>query len=57
MSTWRVHPSVDSWTVPLLSSLLELRAENWQVMFDVEEEEDTLADQEIEFIITAVCTG
>ena len=57
LSTWRVYPSVDTWTVPLLSSLLELRADNWQVTFDVEEEGETLAEEEIEFMITAVCTG
>ena len=36
-SNWRVNPHVDYWTVPLLTSLLELRSENWQVNFDIEE--------------------
>ena len=56
-SSWRVYPAADSWTVPLLTSLLELRADNWQVHFDVEEEMEMLDDTEIDFMIAAVCTG
>ena len=56
-SNWRVYPAADSWTVPLLTSLLELRANNWQVNFDAEEEMEMLDDKEIDFMIAAVCTG
>ena len=56
-SSWRVYPPADGWTVPLLTSLLELRSENWQVNFDMEEEMEPLEDVDINFMIDAVCTG
>ena len=55
-SDWRVYSAVDTWTVPLLSSLLELRSDAWEVNFDVEAGE-CLEDEEINFMIEAVCTG
>jgi hypothetical protein len=55
-SDWRVYSAVDTWTVPLLSSLLELRSDAWEVNFDVEADE-CLEDEEINFMIEAVCTG
>ena len=57
LSDWTVYEPADSWTVPLLISLLELRQDNWEVHFDVEDEIDTLEDNEISFMIEAVCTG
>ena len=56
-SSWRVYQPADSWTVPLLTSLLELRSENWQVNFVTEEEMEPLEDDEIDFMVNAVCTG
>ena len=56
-SNWRVYPPADDWTVPLLTSLLEIRYENWEVNFDTEEEMEPLEDTEIDFMIAAVCTG
>ena len=56
-SSWRVYPPADSWTVPLLTSLLELRSENWQVNFDIEEEMEPLEDKDVDFMIGAVCSG
>ena len=53
---WRVYSSEDSLSVPLLFSLLELKSEAWEEIFDVEEDE-CLEDEEISFIIEAVCTG
>jgi hypothetical protein len=44
-SNWRVNPPVDDWTVLLVTSLLELRSENWQVNFDIEEEMEPLEDK------------
>ena len=55
LKDWRVYPPQDNWTVPLLSSLLELRAGNWEVLFD--DEEDDLQNDEIDFMIEAVTTG
>ena len=54
LKNWRVHPTEDNWTVPL-TSLLELRAGNWEVLFDDEEED--LHNDEVDFMIDAVCTG
>ena len=55
LKTWHVHPPQDNWTVPLLTSLLELRAGNWEVVFD--DEEDDLQEDELDFMIEAVSTG
>ena len=57
LSGSRVYQPVDDWSVPLLVSLLELRNENWEVNFDIEDEEDTLTDQEIDFMVESVCMG
>ena len=57
LSDWRVHQPADNWSVPLLASLLELRNKNWEVNFDIEDEEQALNDQEIDFMIEAVCMG
>ena len=54
-SDWRAYPPADSWTVPLLTSLMELRAEFWQVNF--EEEMEPMVDVTIDFMIDGVCTG
>ena len=56
-SNWTVYQPADTWTVPLLLSLLELMQENWEVNFDIEEEMDRLEDQEVNFMIEAVCSG
>ena len=45
-------PPEDNWTVPLLISLLELRAGNWEVLYD--DEEEALNNEEVDFIIEAV---
>ena len=54
-SMWKVYVASDTWSVPLISSLLQLRSENWEVNFDVEEDA-TLEDPEIELMLQAVCT-
>ena len=55
-ANWRVYTAADDWSVPLITSLLELRADAWTVNFDLEEEE-CLEDPEINFMLEAVCTG
>ena len=55
-SNWRVYTPSDSWSVPLLASLLQLRSEEWIVNFDIEEEE-LLGEDDIEFMIEVVCIG
>ena len=55
LKDWRVHPPEDNWTVPLLISLLVLRAGNWEVLFD--DEEEALNNDEVDFMIEAVSTG
>ena len=49
-SDWRVYKSADTWTVPLVSSLLLLRSDSWEV------EEECLEDAEIKFMLEAICT-
>ena len=53
---WRVHQPQDSWTTPLLVSMLEVRSGNWEVNFDGEEDA-VLHDEDVEFMISALCTG
>ena len=55
LKNWRVYSKADDWTVPLLSSLIEIRADNWQVVFD--DEEEFFQDDDINFMIEAVATG
>ena len=55
-SDWRVYFADDSLSVPLLSSVVELRSDAWEANFDVEADE-CLEDEEINFMIEAVCTG
>ena len=54
---WRIYQPSDTWSVPLLVSLLELKQKKWVVNFEMEEEVDTLEDEELDFMIEAVCTG
>ena len=56
LASWRVYPPADTWTVPLLTSLMELKSDSWEVNFDLEEEE-CLEDDAISFMIEASCTG
>ena len=56
LSGWRVYTPIDSWTVPLLSSLLQLRSDAWVVNFDPEQDE-VLGDADIQFMIESICTG
>ena len=53
---WRVYEAKDKWTVPLVSSLLLLRSDDWVVNFDLDEEE-CLGNEDIKFIYEALCTG
>ena len=55
LRNWFVYPPKEDWTIPLLVSLLELRSDNWEVIFD--QEEECLQDDEIDIIIEAICTG
>ena len=57
LSDWRAYEPADTWTVPLLASLLEMRQDNWEVLFDVEDETITLEDDEITFMVEALCRG
>ena len=55
ISSWCVYPPLDTWTVPLLTSLLEVKSECWEVNFD--SEEINMSDDDIDFLIEAVATG
>ena len=57
LTDWRAYAPADTWTVPLLASLLELRHDNWEVLFDVEDEMITLEDGEISFMVEVLCRG
>ena len=53
---WRVYPEQDEWSIPLLRNLLEVRNDNWEVIFD-EETGEAPTDEELDFMIAAVCSG
>ena len=53
---WRVYPAQDEWSIPLLRNLLEVRNDNWEVIFD-EETGEAPTDEELDFMIAAVCSG
>ena len=55
-SNWRVYSALDTWTVPLVSSLLLLKSGTWEVNFDPDEE-DSLQDADIDFMLEAICTS
>ena len=52
---WRVYPNEDEWTAPLLRNLLEIRAGNWEVIFD-DETGESAEDEDINFMIAAICS-
>ena len=52
---WRVYEAKDKWTVPLVSSLLLLRSDDWVVNIDLVEEE-CLGDEDIKLMMEALCT-
>ena len=53
--SWRVYPPKDSWSVPLLRSLMNLRDDEWLLVFDEEEEDGSLQTEDISFIIDTIC--
>jgi hypothetical protein len=52
---WRVYPKEDEWTAPLLRNLLEIRAGNWEVIYD-DETGESAEDDDINFMIAAICS-
>ena len=47
----------DEWKLPLLHSLLEIRSENWEIMFNEEEEgSGDLDGDDLSTMIEEVCT-
>ena len=55
LKDWRVYPQCDAWTVPLLRNLLEIRANNWEVVFN-DETEKVATDEDVSFMVAAICT-
>ena len=53
---WRVYAPQDDWTVPLLWNLLQVRGDKWEILFD-DEAGIVAEDEEVEFMINAICTG
>ena len=53
---WRVYPPRDEWTIPLLRNLIEVRNDNWEVIYD-EETEDAPTNEDIDFMISAICSN
>ena len=50
-------PEGEEWRLPLLQSLLEVRSENWDILFNEEEEEqDNFDGNDISAMIEETCT-
>ena len=55
LKNWRVHTPEDTWTVPLIRNLIEVRGDNWEINFD-DETSITAQDDELEFMLRNICT-
>ena len=53
---WRVYPLQDTWTIPLLRNLMEVRADNWEIVYD-DESDEVAEEEDIDFMIAAICAG
>ena len=53
---WRVHTTQNDWTVPLLWNLLQVCGDKWEIIYD-DEDGTALEDEEVLFVINAICTG
>ena len=52
----KISLAQDEWSIPLLRNLLEERNDNREVIFD-EETGEAPTDEELDFMIAAVCSG
>ena len=50
------NPAQDEWSILLLRNLLEVIDDNWEMIFD-EETGEAPTDEELDFMIAAVCAG
>lgn len=55
LNNLKVYPNEDLWTIPLIRNILEIRAGNWEVIFDDETGEET-EEEDINFMIAAICS-
>ena len=51
LKAWKMYQQV-----PLLRNLLEVRGDNWEVIYD-DEAEEVATDDDINFMIETICTG
>ena len=51
LKAWKMYQQV-----PLLRNLLEVRGDNWEVIYD-DEAEEVATDDDISFMIETICTG
>ena len=51
-------PEGEEWRLPMLVSLLEIREENWEILYDDEEENESApGENDVKDMIDEVCTG
>ena len=55
LKNWRVYEAADGWTMPLIKSLLWLKEEEWEVIFNDEDNLDSLKVEDIDFMIDSLC--
>ena len=49
-------PEGEEWRLPMLQSLLEIRDDNWEIIFNEEIEDSEMDDEDIQMMIAEVCT-
>ena len=55
LKNWKVYAAADSWTTPLIKSLIWLKEEEWEVIFNDEDNLDSLKSEDIEFMLDSLC--
>ena len=50
-------PENEEWRLGVLESMIQIKQDNWSVIFSDEEEEDLLEENDIDMMIYEVCTS
>ena len=51
------EPENEEWRLGVLESMIQIKQDNWSVIFSDEEEEDLLEENDIDMMIYEVCTS
>ena len=51
------EPENEEWRLGVLESMIQIKQDNWSLIFSDEEEEDLLEENDIDMMIYEVCTS